>query len=185
MELVTELAREFARLAPMSTDIQTSIADLLGQTSSLEAELDRWRAERDAYDARISARERLIAALRSEAELRDTRLFDPPLAVEQRTHPANGNGTVKGNGKHSMKTHDAITTVLETANRPMSADEVYVELERRGWLPLDAAKPRNALRTALWGLAEKGKIEKLGERSERRWAAKSLNGSAPTHAGGP
>jgi hypothetical protein len=169
----------------MVVDVETSIADLLSQTSSLEAELDRWRAERAAYEARISARERLIAALRSEAELRDTRLFElPPAAVEHSANGANGNGKTNGHGKGSLGTNDAIIVVLEAAEAALTSDEVWVELERRGWAPLDAAKPRNALRTALWSLAAKGKIEKLGtSRSERRWAAKPLNGS--TQAGGP
>jgi len=166
----------------MSTDVETSIADLLDKSSSLESELDRWRAERGALDARIAARERLIAALRSEAELRDTRLFDPPPAVEQSAKVLSSNG----NGKGPMGTNDAIMAVLEAAKKPLTADEVWVELERRGWAPLDAAKPRNALRTALWSLAAKDKIEKLGaSRSVRRWSAKSLNGSTPTQAGGP
>jgi hypothetical protein len=158
----------------MSTDVETSIADLLSQTSSLESELDRWRVERDGLDARISARERLIAALRSEAELRETRLFDPPPSAGAEAH-ISGNGHVKVNGSASIRTTDAVIVVLEAAKRPLTADEVWAELERRGWAPLNAARPRNALRTTLWNLAKKDKIEKLGEtRSERRWGAKNL-----------
>lgn len=167
----------------MSTDVETSIANLLNQTAALEAELERWRAERVALDARIAVRERLIAALRSEADFRGTRLFDPPPVEQVAPHTPSTNGN--GNGKGAPGTNDAIVAVLEAAEAELTSDEVWAELERRGWAPLDATKPRNALRTALWSLADKGKIEKSGTRKERRWGAKSLNGSAPTQAGGP
>jgi hypothetical protein len=169
----------------MSEATETSIADLLAQTSTLEGERDRWQAERDALDARISARDRLIAALRSEAELREsTRLFDAPAGRPSRAaHDASSNGS--GERKRVGGTADGILTVLDLANRPMTSGEIYEQLDRRGWAPLRADNPQNAVRQSLWNLAKQGKVVKLGDTpTSRRWATKtSQTQEAPGEAG--
>lgn len=173
----------------MSTDIETSISDLLNHTSALEAELDSWKGERDAINARITARERLIAALRSEAELRERRLFDPPAPQSNASPGTNGNGgapvRVGGARARVGGTADGILAVLDMAKgRPMTASDIYAELLSRGWAPLHANHPENAVRQSLWNLAKQGKVTKLGSSASRQWALKSLNGSASIHAGG-
>ncbi len=167
---------EVAILASMSAATETSIADLLAQTSVLEAERDRWQTERDALDARIAARERLIAALRSEAELRDTRLFDvapaPPSLGRLRASAPHGNenGNGANNRGHSGATADGILAVLEQSQGPMTSAAIYAELDRRGWAPLGAANPKNAVRQSLLNLAKNGSVAKLGTSTARRWA---------------
>jgi hypothetical protein len=169
----------------MSEATETSIADLLGQTSTLEDERDDWQAERDALDARISARDRLIAALRAEAELRESsRLFDASPARRRRAaHDASSNGN--GERKRVGATADGILVVLGVADGPMTSGEIYDELDRRGWAPLRANNPQNAVRQSLWNLAKQGKVVKLGDTpTSRRWASKtSQTQEAPGEAG--
>jgi hypothetical protein len=67
--------------------------------------------------------------------------------------------------------------VLTLSAKPMTAREVYDALDRRGWVPLDAKSPRNAVRASLWTLAKNGKIEKLGDTPANRcWATKTAEG---------
>lgn len=166
----------------MST-VDASISDLLSQTSTLEAELDGWQSEKARLEERIAARQRLLAALRSEAELRGTTLFDPPPA--QATGSSNGSNS-HANGKveplQRNKTGHAIMAVLRESSRPLSAEDVFAALDRRGQAPLSAQDPLNSVRSALWYLAKQGKIDKLGSTpADRRWATKT----SPPKADGP
>ena len=171
-----------AKLAGVNQAVETSIAGLLAQEASLVGELERWRAEREMLDTRIGARERLLAALRSEAEIGDQRLFEPPVAAAPASAappPARRVVSVRPAG-----TGDAVMAVLALSETPMSAEEVYDALDRRGWAPIEAKDPRNAVRASLWTLAKNGKIEKLGATpAERVWAL--WKDSGPNQSGGP
>jgi hypothetical protein len=164
---------------------ENSMSKLFAQKAELEAEMVGWQNELDALRERIANRIRLLQALEAEADFARSRLFEPPLS-QAATSPGesqNGNGTAP-NGVRPKRTSDAVLLVLdESHSKSLSSDEVFVELEKRGWAPLDARDPKNTVRTALWGLAEKDKIKKLGKNTaKRRWAAKE---QAPASREGP
>jgi hypothetical protein len=159
-------------------------SDLAELADVLETELDGWRSERDSLDARITKRERLVADLRGEAAFGNRRLFETDAAQTFTPAATNGNGSQNGSAVRPG-TGDAIVTVLSELGVAASGSEVFAELERRDWLP-NAAHPRNAVRTSLWNLADKGRIQKLGESpASRRWGLENSNGSSPHQEGGP
>jgi hypothetical protein len=167
-------------VAPKSIDA----SDLAEVADVLEAELDGWRNERDSLDARITKRERVVADLRGEAELGSRHLFEVDHA-QPYVPLTNGNGSPNGGGTQRPGTGDAIVAVLRELGVPATGGEVFHELKLRDWLPV-AAHPRNAVRTSLWNLAERGRILKLGDGpATRRWALENSNGSHPHQAEGP
>lgn len=147
---------------------------LQAQIAMWEDELASWQVEKYTLDRRIATRERLLRTLREEGELGDPGLFpkspsDVPAAAPGSRRPG---------------TSQAIIAVLQDAGRPMTAGEVFVDLDERGWLPLDAKIPRNAVRASLWTLAKNGKISRLGETpASRRWAAKTSTPTASQASG--
>jgi hypothetical protein len=137
-----------------------------------EAEVESLKEEWEAMRDRISRQMRLASDLRREADAIEGRLFAPPTPSVATGGPTPG-------------TQDAIVQVLEAAPTDLSANEVYAELERRGWAPLNAEKPRAAVGAALWTLANNGRIAKLGNtRGSRRWAAKASHPSQSVLDGG-
>lgn len=168
--------------APTKSIDASNFAEL---ADTLEAELDGWRNERDSLNARIAKRERLVADLRGEAEFGKRRLFEADAVHTFMPPVSNGNGSQNGGDTARPGTGDAIVTVLSELGVPATGSEVFKELERRKWLP-NAAHPRNAIRTSLWNLADRGRILKLGDSAAtRRWALEHPNGSHPHQAGGP
>jgi hypothetical protein len=153
-----------------SMSAAASDTQLQEQIGVWEKELEGWRADKLNLERRIATRERLLRTLREEADLLGARLFSHSAAPEGSRDGMSRPGTSK-----------AIIAVLEDAERALSASEVYDELQRRGWLPLDAKHPRNAVRAGLWTLAKNEKIARLGETPAlRRWAAKTS--TLPVHA---
>ena len=133
------------------------------QIVAWEHELDGWKAEKDNLERRIATRERLLRTLHEEAEL---------------------DGAGRSNGHSRPGTSKAIIVVLEAAGRPLTAREVYDELQRRHWLPLDAKDPRHAVKAGLWTLGKNHKITKIGDTpAERRWAAKTSSPTRPPQDG--
>lgn len=149
----------------MTLDETTIVEQLSDLADKFDTEADDLLAERDSLSERIALKRRLAGDLRREAGVAASTLFPtrPDIIVRQATN---------GNGKPG--TSEAIIAVLEAKATPVSGTEVFQELERRGWLPLDAKSPRNAVRASLWTLGKNGKIDSLGDTpASRRWAAKT------------
>lgn len=142
--------------------------------ATYEAELATVNSDVEGLMARKGQLQRLVTDLRREIEpSRD--IWSGTAVTAEDLLMANGyrNGT--------PRTSKAIERVLGDLGRPVRAQEVYDELERRQWLP-NAQHPRNAVRTTLWNLAQAGKIDSLGDKpANRRWATKT---SDPLNAPG-
>jgi hypothetical protein len=146
--------------------------DALADQLDLEAEM--LSREGTLINERIGLKRRLSSDLRREAEDRrngGSRLLQLPApTVTERQL----NVGFQANGK--PRTSEAVVKVLEARSQPATGRDVYDELERRGWLPAEAKSPRSAIKAALWSLAEKGRIERLGDKpATRRWAAKTAS----------
>jgi hypothetical protein len=164
-----------------STELAATLAE------KYEADLGLVRRTKAHMDAREARLERLIADLRGEAEEGYAHLFEPPPPVE-RIYIDSTEATVAANGsgpsQRSPGTGDAIVAVLDDADKPLRAAQVYERLRERDWLP-SARYPRNAVRTALWNLAKAGRIESLGDApASRRWAAKTSSQTPKAPEGG-
>ena len=148
----------------------------------LEGELSRWKNQRDRLDARISARERLVDALKAEVEFGRQPLF---LALSDEVSVSDSVqvevGGTNGNGAAPTRpdTGDAILRVLNGAGRRMTKAAIFEELEARGWAP-DGKHPKAAVGSALWYLRKQGAVEKFGEGHNTEWARKSF---APPEGG--
>jgi hypothetical protein len=159
----------------MTLDETTIVDQLSDLADKFDAEADDLTAERDSLSERIALKRRLAGDLRREAGGAANTLFPTRAEIVVRS-ASNGNGR-PGTG-------EAIVAVLEAKATPVSGTEVFDELERRGWLPLDAKSPRNAVRASLWTLGKNGKIESLGDTpASRRWAAKTSNPTASQASG--
>jgi len=125
-------------------------------------------SERANLDGRIENRRKLIESLGREASYGSTRLFasEPDIVI------SSDQGVVVAEVKPG--TGAASRRVLEEAGRPVTTAEVIDELERRGWLP-EAKDPRAAVGAALWYLANRDSIVKVGDDQNRRWASKNLS----------
>jgi hypothetical protein len=150
---------------------ETTQADqLLDLANKFDKEADELEADQEAITERLDLKRRLADDLRQEANAAVGRLFPARPVTRKSDKPG---------------TSDAIIAVLTSSVTPMTGTEVFQELERRGWLPLDANSPRNAVRASLWTLGRNGKIHSLGDTpASRRWAAKTSSQSPYAPDGG-
>lgn len=160
-----------------TTTSRTSVEQLHALADRFEAEAEELGQERTTLGERMALKQRLAQDLRREAEATAGRLFQVPA-------PTRPDIAVGRNGSGKPGTSEAIIAVLEAKSAPASGTEVFEELERRGWLPLDAKSPRNAVRASLWTLGKNGKILSLGDTpASRRWAAKTSDPNAQSAGG--
>jgi hypothetical protein len=163
--------------ANLSPDQLDALAD------QLDIEAEMLSREWTLVNERIGLKRRLSADLRREADGRrngGSGLLQLPAPTRAERQP-----DLVLDGSSKPGTSEAIVMVLEARPQPATNAEVYDELERRGWLPTEAKNPRSAIKAALWSLAEKERIERLGNKpATRRWAAKTASQPPHTPEGG-
>jgi hypothetical protein len=135
----------------MHTDLDRAQDDLgryEARLAEVEREVDLLMAEREALRPVVQGLRQLLSTVPPRYSPRQTRLIDD---VPSRNQPEVGR----------PEGAEAIARLLQTtrSGEEWTMDEIFHELERRGWTSTRSANPKGAARAALQRLVNAGTVE--------------------------